>query len=107
MVRRLPQGGNPESAAYQAAFAEAADPAMTAEKREREDGVLCLFHDFLNYKAQLSSIEDILVGNESNSYLAGPGSRTMGLLDTGNLEVPESCIDWIGLEKNAKDILQT
>lgn len=73
-----------------------------AETRETDLGTLSLFEDFVNYKARLASIEEVM---ESDGVLVTGVQKTTRTADAhfenGGFdgEVPESCVDWANVEE--------
>lgn len=91
------------------AQARANDSTKTAEKRQTERGTLFIFHDFMNYKANLEATRGIEESWEGDVMENKAAERVS--VDTTQMnwpwepefQMPESCVDWAQLEDSMKD----
>ena len=92
----------PKSSAYQLPLSRADDPSKVIEKRETEQGLLLIFHDFANYKAKLAATLDVESGWDRGLVeLEVAHKRSVDTQMSWPWEPefhePESCVDWAKL----------
>lgn len=86
------------------ALARADDPGKTAEKRQTERGTLSIFHDFVNYKANLDATRDIDHNWEGDIMEREAAER--GNVDISQRhwpwepenQIPDTVVDWAETE---------
>lgn len=86
------------------ALARADDPKKTAEKRQTERGPLLIFHDFVNYKANLDAMRDIdenwegdIMENEAAARGEVDLSQRQWPWEPEN-QIPDTVVDWAEAE---------
>lgn len=90
------------------ALARADNPRKTAEKRQTERGPLSIFHDFVNYKANLEATRNIDHSWEGDIMEREAAER--GNVDISQRhwpwepenQIPESAVDWADTEDLAR-----
>jgi hypothetical protein len=102
LVEMRGQNANTKLAAYQQS---PDDRKKVFEKRETDQGLLLIYHDFANYRANLAAVTDV----EANwdHELVEYEVKEMGGVDMTQkswpwepeFHEPESCIDWAEIEK--------
>lgn len=87
------------------AFARADDCRKTAEKRQTERGPLSIFHDFVNYKANLKATEAIdenwegdIMENEAAARGNVDLSQRQWPWEPEN-KIPDTAVDWTEIEE--------
>lgn len=88
----------------ESALARADDPKKTAEKRQTERGPLSIFHDFVNYKANLDATRGIDMNWEGDVMESEAAER--GTVDLSQRQwpwepenqVPDTVVDWTETE---------
>jgi hypothetical protein len=88
----------------ESALARAYDPKKTAEKRQTERGPLSIFHDFVNYKANLDATRGIDMNWEGDVMESEAAER--GTVDLSQRQwpwepenqVPDTVVDWTETE---------
>jgi hypothetical protein len=82
------------------------NPVKVAETRQTEWGTLLLLEDFMNYKTRLHETRGFLTGTDRSSivYEAAVEGRSGTSFGKSTMEgtIPESCVDWVGLEGELK-----
>jgi len=91
------QKANTKLAAYQQS---PDDQKKVIEKRETDQGLLLIYHDFANYRANLAAVRDV-EANWDNELVEHEGKEREGGDMTQKswpwepeFHEPESCIDW-------------
>jgi hypothetical protein len=59
LIEMLLQDGDTESVAYLTGLSQNYDQSRVAEKRHMEDRFFLIIHDFVNYRSELSAVEDL------------------------------------------------
>ena len=77
------------------------------EIRETDHGLLLIYHDFANYKANLAITEGLEADWHRDNALASGEDNLGGNIDMERMnwpwepifQEPESCVDWVEVEK--------
>jgi hypothetical protein len=102
----LLQDGDTESVACLIGLSQNYNPEMVVEKRDMEDGFFLIFHDFVNYRTKLSTVEDrhtkiqgepVVVEQESLAGRATVVSQNSWPWEPEVFE-PDPCVEWDNID---------
>jgi hypothetical protein len=83
------------------ALQRANDESLVAEKRETEQGLVLVYHDFVNYKEALAATQNIEREWEDGELGSGGNGDAMQMNWSWEPQFtePDSCVDWEQIEE--------
>ncbi|KAF4547506.1 1,3-beta-glucanosyltransferase PGA4-like protein [Elsinoe fawcettii] len=107
LVELMPKEGDTRSARRRKVIAKMDVKTKVAEKREREDGTLLIYHDFVNYKNMLAAVDQRPdVDRQDEWVLVSRNQSEPGSADKWPWEPkysePPSCMNWDEIEEELR-----